>query len=66
MYIDIKTLTLTVLREQSPGAAGARIVILSKHVNMITCDAGVGVGMFVVMRGVLLSSGIQVIQGVCV
>ena len=55
----------TVLREQSPGAAGARIVILSKHVNMITCDADVGVGMFVVMRGVLLSSGIQVIQGVC-
>ena len=25
------------MREQSPGAAGARIVILSKHVNMITC-----------------------------
>ena len=54
------------MREQSPGAAGARIVILSKHVNMITRDADVGVGMFVVMRGVLLSSGIQVIQGVCV
>ena len=40
----------TVVREQSPGAAGARIVILSKHVNMITAD--VDVGMFVVMRGV--------------
>ena len=36
MYIDIK-LYNTVVREQSPGAAGDRIVILSKHVNMITC-----------------------------
>ena len=37
--IDVKTITTlySVVREQSPGAAGARIVILSKHVNMITC-----------------------------